>query len=184
MKETHVCFPSTFSSTETISWGPRLGFFCVHMLWCVLQLTSNRSRDLIPADAYAVLDLTDKSGVDIVIHLQYSQLVAWDLHCVWYVSRHAARTWAFWEKDKQKEMRIVICLTMGTMSIWTDVHLQKCVVLCIHQIALILIGSAKPISFSLSQKRNSLSHSGRKYNWEWRKIKSARYRPKISSLPF
>lgn len=51
------------------------------------------------------------------------------------------------ERDKQKEMGFVICVTTGTMSIWLDVHLLKCVVLCNQQNSVILIGSAKPISF-------------------------------------
>lgn len=64
--------------------------FCVHVLLCVLvcalQLTSDHGCDLVPADPDAVLDLTDKRGVDGVVHLQYLQLVAVDQHRVWQLS--------------------------------------------------------------------------------------------------
>lgn len=58
----------------------------VCVLVCVLQLTSDHGCDLIPAAPDAVLDLADKRGVDGLVHLQYLQFVAVDLHRVWQLS--------------------------------------------------------------------------------------------------
>lgn len=55
-------------------------------LFSVLQLTSDNGGDLVPADPDAVLDLTDKSCVDRIVHLQYLQLVACDMHRVCHLS--------------------------------------------------------------------------------------------------
>ncbi len=56
------------------------------VLVCALKLTSDHDCDLVHAGPDAVLDLTDKRGVDGIVHLQYLQLVATDLHCVWQLS--------------------------------------------------------------------------------------------------
>lgn len=135
-------------------------FFHVHV--CVLQLTPDHGCDLILADSDAVLDLTDKSGVDGIIHLQYLQLVVFNLDRVWHLSSHTAETWAHQHKKRKgrrpkqaKKIRVGLWLAW----LWAQCeHYNRCTfteMCCIvqgHQIPLILIGSVKPISFPLPQK--------------------------------
>lgn len=68
---------------------------CVCALQCVLprvvQLTSDNDGDLRLSAPNAVADLTDKSCVDSVIHLQNLQLPVVAYHCAWQISRHTAR---------------------------------------------------------------------------------------------
>lgn len=71
----HILYIYTFSCTSVAA--------CA--CW-VFQLTSDYGCDLVPAGPNAVLDLTDKSGVDSIVHLQYLQFVLCYLHCVWHLS--------------------------------------------------------------------------------------------------
>lgn len=54
------------------------------MCVCVcVGLTDDDGGDLVPAGPVLVLDLTDESGVDCVVHLPHRQLVAVHHHRVW-----------------------------------------------------------------------------------------------------
>lgn len=57
-----------------------------------IPLTSDEGCDLVLASSDTILDLTDKRGVDSIVHLQYLQIITGDLHCVWHLACHTART--------------------------------------------------------------------------------------------
>lgn len=89
----------------------------------VFELTSDEGCDLVLAGPNAVLHFTDKSGVDGLVHLQYLQLVVFDLDRVWHLSCHTVGTWAQVEWDYR------LLELVQTNSIQTDIRLKKTAVL-------------------------------------------------------
>lgn len=52
----------------------------LHVSW-LNRLTDDEGGDLVPAGALLILDFTDESGVDSVVHLLHNQLVVLHRNC-------------------------------------------------------------------------------------------------------
>lgn len=181
-------FPNAFRLT---SWAVCLCTRCAFILFCarvwdvclLCWLTSDHGCDLVPAGPDAILDLTDESGVDRVIHLQHLQLFACDLHDVWHLSWHTAGIGAYQREnegkkggEEKKENGIAVCLTLGTMRALRQ--------MCIWGNVLYCAMSSNSTNLDGQRKTNQFPHflSSQSFIAHWRKTAGSRPKNLISPI--